>query len=231
MKITAIILAGGKGTRVGANIPKQFIEINGKPILAYTLEVFERNPLINDIIVVCIEGWEEVVRSYIQTYSISKLCKVISGGQSALESIRLGINALESKDNDIIVLHEGVRPLVDADCINNVINDSKKYGAAISATPLTDHVVQTGLNGELAYIPRENTFRTATPQAFRFSSLVNAFAESDKTGIGKESAFIGTMMIDLGKKVALSKGSEKNIKITDPADIWFFSHNLDPHNI
>ncbi|MCR4859329.1 MAG: 2-C-methyl-D-erythritol 4-phosphate cytidylyltransferase, partial [Bacteroidales bacterium] len=123
MKTTAIILAGGKGTRVGATIPKQFIEIKGKPILVYTLEAFERHPLIDQIIVICIEGWEETVRSYSSLYSISKLQLVISGGTSALDSIKRGIKALKCDDNDVLVIHEGVRPLVDEMSINKVLND------------------------------------------------------------------------------------------------------------
>ena len=232
MKVTAIILAGGKGTRVGATIPKQFIEVAQKPILVYTLDAFERHPLINQIQVVCIDGWEETVLSYAEKFSISKLTGVVSGGESALESIRKGIDALTCDDDDIVVIHEGVRPLVDEECISNVIRDSESFGAAISTVPLTDHVVQLKEPGDkISYIPRENTFRTATPQAFVYRTLMSAFEESDRTGIGKNSSFVGTSLIDLGRKIALSKGSEKNIKITDPADIWFFSHNLDPHNI
>ena len=232
MKVTAIILAGGKGTRVGATIPKQFIEVAQKPILVYTLDAFERHPLINQIQVVCIDGWEETVLSYAEKFSISKLTGVVSGGESALESIRKGIDALTCDDDDIVVIHEGVRPLVDEECISNVIRDSESFGAAISTVPLTDHVVQLKEPGDkISYIPRENTFRTATPQSFVYRTLMSAFEESDRTGIGKNSSFVGTLLIDLGRKIALSKGSEKNIKITDPADIWFFSHNLDPHNI
>ena len=137
--IHALILAGGIGTRVGAGKPKQFIEIGGKPILIHTLDKFQKHPLIDQIAVVCVEGWEEEVRSYRETYGLSKLESGVTGGRTALESIRRGIESLESAEDDIIVIHDGVRPLVDEKTITNVITDCQRYGGAYRCPDIGCH--------------------------------------------------------------------------------------------
>ena len=219
----ALILAGGIGTRVGADKPKQFIEIGGKPILVHTLEKFQKHPLIDRIAVVCVEGWEDEVRSYQQTYGLSKLESVVTGGRTALESIRRGVDSLASSEDDIIVIHDGVRPLVDERTITNVIIDCQRYGGAISSVPLIEHVFFKGNEEtDLHYIPRENAYRTVTPQAYTGAKIRRAFQKSDETGIGANAPFIGIMMVDLGEPVCLSQGSEENVKITDPKDINYF---------
>ncbi len=221
--IHALILAGGIGTRVGADKPKQFIEIGGKPILIHTLDKFQKHPSIDRIAVVCVEGWEEEVRSYRETYGLSKLESVVTGGRTALESIRRGVDSLTSAEDDIIVIHDGVRPLVDEKTITNVIIDCRRYGGAISAVPLIEHVFFKGdEETDLHYIPRENAYRTVTPQAYTGAKIRRAFRKSDETGIGANAPFIGIMMVDLGEPVCLSQGSEENVKITDPKDINYF---------
>lgn len=219
----AVILAGGKGLRLGAAVPKQFVQINDKPILVYTLEKFESHPLIDRIIIVCVEGWEEEVRSYRNKYGISKLVRVVTGGRTALESIRLGVQNSEAKPDDIIVIHDGVRPLVDDESITHVIEDCQIYGGAISAIPLVEHILFVGEEPtDLSYIPRENAFRAITPQAYTREKIESAYKISDEKGVGTNSAFIGTLMMDVGEKICLSKGSEQNIKITDPKDLSYF---------
>ena len=219
----ALILAGGIGIRVGADKPKQFIEIGGKPILVHTLEKFQKHPMIDRIAVVCVEGWEEEVRSFRHIYGLSKLDSVVTGGRTALESIRHGVDSLASSEEDIIVIHDGVRPLVDEKSITNVIIDCRRYGGAISAIPLIEHVFFKGdEETDLHYIPRENAYRTVTPQAYTGAKIRRAFRKSDETGIGANAPFIGIMMVDLEEPVCLSQGSEENVKITDPKDINYF---------
>lgn len=221
--VYAIILAGGIGVRVGADKPKQFIEIKGKPILVHTLEKFENHPLIERMIVVCVEGWEQAVYGYKQKYGLTKLYSVVTGGKNALESIYRGVVNAEAQSNDILVIHDGVRPLVDAKSITEVINDCHLYGGAISAVPLAEHILLAGSErSDLKYLPRENAFRAITPQAYTLTKILTAYQKSRETGKGINSAFIGTLMLDVGEKVCLSKGSEQNIKITDPKDLSFF---------
>ena len=208
---------------MGAEIPKQFIEVHGKPILAYTLERFEKHSEIDAIEVVCIQGWEEQVRDYSTKYGITKLKSVVTGGNSALESIKIGVDNLHANDQDIIMIHDGVRPLVDDQTISNVISDCQQYGGAIAAISLVEHIFYMGDNRtDLHYIPRENAFRTVTPQAYRLSKIKSAFKKSEETGAGKDAPFIGILMMDVGEEVCLSKSSDNNIKITDPKDVTFF---------
>lgn len=225
--ITALIIAGGRGIRMAADIPKQFIEVDGKPILAYTIEKFERHPAIDSIYIVCIAGWEDYVRDFVGTLGFRKVQGIVTGGDSALSSIKKGMDALPCSSDDIVVVHDGVRPLVDAASIDAVIADCSICGGAISSFPLTEHIVYAdGHQTDLKYIPRENAFRTITPQAYKYGKVIRAYQKAEETGIGKNSAFIGTMMMDLGEPVCLSKGSEKNIKITDPRDLIYFKSEL-----
>lgn len=227
MKITAMILAGGSGTRIGGDIPKQFLKVGGKPILAYTMERFQRHPAIDSMVVVCVDGWEDEVWGIARSHGIGKLSAVVPGGSSALASIRKGAEAIACGDDDMVIVHDGVRPLVDDASIDAVIADCRQYGGAISAVPLIEHVVYVGdERTDVHYIPRENAFRTITPQAYLYGRMMHAFRLSEQTGKGAGSAFIGTLMMDLGEKVVLSKGSEKNIKITEPKDLVYFETML-----
>ncbi|MBQ6179661.1 MAG: 2-C-methyl-D-erythritol 4-phosphate cytidylyltransferase, partial [Bacteroidales bacterium] len=126
---TAIILAGGSGVRMGAEIPKQFIEVNGKPILVYTLEGFQAHPLVDEIGVVCLDGWHDRLRKYAKDFSISKLKWIISGGNTGQESIRNGVFHLEGKcdEKDIIVIHDGIRPLIEPFVLTDVIEKCNEY--------------------------------------------------------------------------------------------------------
>ena len=219
----ALIVAGGKGARMSCEIPKQFIEVKGKPILAYTLERFEKFPFIDSIYIVCLAGWEEFVRKFVRGLGFQKVQGVVPGGDTALASIQNGVDALSCGDDDIVIVHDGVRPLVDEESVRAVIDDSAEYGCAVSSIPLTEHLAYVNESRLTeSYLPRENAFRTVTPQAYRYSKLISAFRKSAETGIGRNSSFIGTMMMDLGEPVCLSKGSEKNIKITHPHDLVYF---------
>lgn len=140
MSNIALIIAGGAGRRMGWDIPKQFINVYGKPVLLYTLEGFEKHPMIDVIEVVCIDGWHDAVWAYCRQFNISKLKEVISGGSTVQESIRNGVFHLEGKvaQDDIIVIHDAIRPLVDASVLTDVIQTAKKYGNAVSSLPYNE---------------------------------------------------------------------------------------------
>ena len=131
----AIIIAGGVGSRMGQEIPKQFINVNDKPILIYTLEAFQKHPDIDAIEVVCIDGWEDILRAYAKQFGITKLKWVVKGGATGQESIRNGVYNLRDKceEDDTIIIHDGIRPLVDDFVLNDVIVKAKKYGNAVTA--------------------------------------------------------------------------------------------------
>jgi len=226
----AVIIAGGSGHRMGQDIPKQFINVYDKPVLIYTLESFQRHPQIDAIEVVCIDGWHDVVRAYANQFNITKLKWIVSGGKTGQESIRNGVYNLEGKcdDDDIIVIHDGIRPLVDETVLSDVIVKCEQYGNAISALPYYEQIfIVDDEVSTTKYIPRETLRRVATPQAYRFSKLKWAYHEAFEKEIGiYGSSYTNTMMTELGERLYFSAGSEKNIKLTTKDDLEMFKAYL-----
>ena len=228
MKKIAIILAGGVGNRVGQDIPKQFLNVNDKPILIYTLEGFQNNPAIDEIEVVCKEGWHDLLWAYANQFNITKLKYVITGGTSAQESIRNGVFNLENKaeKDDIIIIHDGVRPMVDEEVLSDVVAVCEKYGNAVTSLPYNEQIFvvnEDDNNTTSKYIPRETLRRVSTPQAYMFGELDESYHYAFENEIGiYGSSYANTMMVELGKTLHFAAGSDKNIKITTRDDIELF---------
>ncbi len=228
----AIIIAGGSGQRMGQDIPKQFINVYDKPILIYTLESFERHPQVDAILVVCIDGWHDVLRAYAKQFGISKLKWIISGGASGQESIRNGVFHLETiaAPDDLIIIHDGIRPLVDDSVLSDVLAKAKIYGNAVSSMPYNEQIfVIDPENPEttMQYIPRETLRRVSTPQAYRFDLLDVKYHEAFEKEIGiYGSSYTNTMMVELGETLHFAAGSDKNIKLTTKDDLELFKAYL-----
>lgn len=226
MAITAIILAGGSGIRMGQEIPKQFIDVMGKPVLVYTLEAFQKHSFIDTIEVVCIDGWQDAVWEHADRYEINKLKWVVSGGETVQESIRNGVFHLEGKvsDEDIIIIHDGIRPIVDETVLSDVIEKAQQYGNAVSSLPYNEQIFI--MDDEIStkkYIPRETLRRVSTPQAYKYGKLKRFYQEAFERGIGiQESAYTNTLMADFGERLYFAMGSEKNIKLTTKEDLEIF---------
>ena len=222
----AIIIAGGSGHRTGQDVPKQFLHVNNKPILIYTVEAFQRHPQIDDIELVCIDGWHEVARAYAKQFGISKLSRVISGGTTSQESIRNGVYALENvcREEDIIVIHDGIRPMLDESVLSDVIAKCAEYGNGVTALPYNEQIfVADDEISTTRHIPRETVRRVSTPQAYKFGKLLWAYHEAFEKGIGIQgSSYTNTMMVELGERLYFSAGSDKNIKLTTKDDIEIF---------
>ena len=220
----AIITAAGKGERINQDIPKQFLHIEDKPIIIYTLEVFQHHPSIDAILVVCLDGWHEILWAYSKQYNISKLRWVVSGGLTGFDSIHNGIMELKKHcaDDDIILVHDGNRPLVSHEMISDGISVCTKFGSAVAAIPCTE-VVFKSINGNTIEeeIPRELLKRTQTPHIFRFGKLYWAHGEAEKQVL-KNIAASCSLMWYLGEPIYFYQGSEKNIKITLLEDIDVF---------
>lgn len=226
MKNIALIIAGGSGVRMGSNIPKQFIAVNGKPILAYTLDSFEKFPLVDEIIVVCVEGWEGKVWEYKEKYGITKLSFIVRGGNTCQESIRNGVFYLEGKvdDDDNVIIHDGIRPLVQDDVLYDLIEKCDKYGNAVTSMPYNEQIFLMDDDiSTISYIPRDTLRRVATPQCYKFNLLDEKYHEaySKKVGI-YGSSYTNTMMVELGVRLYFAKGSDRNIKLTTPGDLEIF---------
>ncbi len=228
----AILIAGGSGKRMGQDIPKQFINVYDKPILLYTLESFEKHPQIDAIEVVCIDGWHDVLRAYARQFNITKLKWIVSGGASGQESIRNGVYNLEGKvkPDDIIVIHDGIRPLVDATVLTDVLIKAQKYGNAVTSMPYNEQIFiinPDNASTTKQYIPRETLRRVSTPQAYRFNLLDEKYHEAFAKKIGiYGSSYTNTMMVELGVTLYFAAGSDKNIKLTTKDDLELFKAYL-----
>lgn len=219
-----LIIAGGSGNRMHQDIPKQFITVNERPVIIYTLEAFERHPEIDVIAVVCISGWEQVLSAYARQFNISKLKHIIPGGTNGQESIRNGIMELERcyQSDDIVLIHDAIRPMVSAEIISDNIRVAKQYGNAITVIPCAEAMLETqnGIVSSGSY-PRDQLKRTQTPQAFRLHDICELHREALYAGITNSVASC-TLMIEMGKQVYFSIGSEKNIKLTTVEDLDIF---------
>lgn len=223
----AIIIAGGVGSRMGKDIPKQFIEVHNKPILAYTLQSFQNHPLIEAIEVVCIEGWENDVWAYVDKYGISKLKWITKGGASGQESIRNGVFNLKDKvsDDDNIIIHDGIRPLVEDFVIDDILEKCNRHGNGVTSMPYNEQIFLVDDDvSTVKYIPRETLRRVATPQAYKYWLLDEKYHEAFEKGIGIfGSSYTNTMMVELGVRLYFAKGSDRNIKLTTPGDLEVFA--------
>ena len=224
----ALIIAGGSGQRMNQDIPKQFLNVNDKPVIIYTLEAFQRHPNIDKIEVVCLDGWQEILRAYCKQFGISKLANVVEGGENGQSSIRNGLWDLKEMydENDLVLIHDAIRPMVSEEIISDAIRVCKKYGNSISVIPCAEAMLKTedGVSS-LEQIPRDNLKRTQTPQTFVLKDIVAAHEEALEKGITNSVASC-TLYIELGKKLYFSAGSEKNIKLTTPDDIDIFKSLL-----
>lgn len=226
----AIIIAGGSGSRMGQDIPKQFINVYDKPVLLYTLEGFQKHPQIDAIELVCIDGWHDVVWAYAKQFNISKLKWIVSGGSTGQESIRNGVYNLEGKVNsdDTIIIHDGIRPLVDETVLTDAIVKCNKYGNAVTSMPYNEQIFVA--DDELSttkFIPRETLRRVSTPQAYKFALLDEKYHEAYEKKIGiYGSHYTNTMMVELGVRLYFAAGSDKNIKLTTKDDLGMFKAYL-----
>lgn len=222
----AIIIAGGSGHRMNQDVPKQFLNVNDKPVIIYTLEGFQKNPEIDAIEVVCIDGWHDVLRAYARQFNIDKLKWVVSGGETAQESIRNGVFALRDVcgPEDIAIIHDGIRPMVEDFVLSDVLAKCREYGNAVTSLPYNEQIfVADDEKSTTKYIPRDTLRRVSTPQAYRYEKLLWAYekAFAEKIGIFT-STYTNTLMVELGERLYFAAGSEKNIKLTTKDDFELF---------
>lgn len=219
----ALIIAGGSGNRMGQDIPKQFMHVDDCPIIVHTLLAFERHPDIHGIAVVCLDGWQTVLRSYANQFSVTKLKWIFKGGESGMESIHNGIYGLREEGcqgEDLVLIHDAVRPLLSQDIISSNIAICQKYGYAITGIRCREAILESedGFSTTKS-IPRDKLIRTQTPQTFRLRNIIEAHEEAAVKGI-ENSVASCTLMAELGgREMHIVPGSEKNIKVTTVEDL------------
>lgn len=220
----ALLTAAGASTRMGQDIPKQFLTVNERPVIIYTMEVFQHHPEIDEIVVVCLKGWENILQAYANQFNITKLTRIVPGGESGQESIRNGICSLaeDHEREDLILVHDGNRPFLPSKMISDCIATAKAYGCAVATIPCQEAMVLTD-DGIVSTenIDRAHLKRTQTPHGFPLGKMCELHERAREEGIENTTATC-TLMMELGEPVYFYKGSEKNIKLTTLDDMDIF---------
>ena len=226
----AVILAGGVGNRVGAGIPKQFVEILGKPVLVYTIEAFQNHSEIDAIEVVCVKSHIEYMKDLIDKYSLTKVKWITEGGAEFQDSVLNGINNLSSvcSKDDIVLVHFGASPFIEADIITDAIRVCRQKGNAISTTPF---YLLSGVKDDdeksSRWIDRDTIACMSTPHAFKYGYIKDIYDRAIETGIINEvEPHTTTLMYKMSQTIYFSKGSQVNIKITTKEDLDLFEGYL-----
>lgn len=223
---TALIFAGGTGRRMHSDgIPKQFLELHGKPIIIYTLEHFEKHPEIDSIAVVCISSWIEQLKQMLVRFGITKVKWIVPGGATSQESTRNGLYAIakdQRPQDTIVLIHDGVRPLITADLIHQNIHLVKECGNAITIAPAIETVITTEDNKVVSNIIDRQKCRVArAPQSFYLADIIAMHERAEKERY-TEMIDSASLMIHYGVKLNLIDGPVENIKITTPSDYYTF---------
>ncbi|MDQ3711914.1 MAG: 2-C-methyl-D-erythritol 4-phosphate cytidylyltransferase, partial [Acidobacteriota bacterium] len=210
-----IVVAAGSGTRFGAEKPKQFLEILGKPLIIHTLERFESCPSIDEIVLVLPAVEIENFQKTVEKYNLKKLVKTVAGGKSRAESVFNGLNSIDSQQTKIVAVHDGARPLVSSEEITRTIEKARETGAACLVAEVTDTIKEVRDGKIVGTIDRKLLRRALTPQTFRYEILKRAFETADLSEAITDECFL---VEKLGYEISIVEGSAQNIKITTQKD-------------
>lgn len=223
---TALILSAGTDSRFEMDVPKQFVNVNNRPMIVYTLERFQEHQEIDEIVVVCLDGWQEMVRAYSKQFGITKLKAILPGGKNAQQSTYHGLeymlNRMDMKQGDIVVIHDAIRPMVSKELITKSIQKCLKSGMGVAAIHVMDAIMRTedGKSG-FESIDRNTIMKIQTPQAFDFKYILDmhnkAIAEG-KTGFWDNTG----MLTSLGEQIYFFEGSDLNMKVNTTEDVAMF---------
>ena len=223
-KTVAIIMAGGKSSRNQQNIPNQFINVHNKPIIVYGLEAYESHPAVDDIYIVCLKGWEQIVEAYAEQYQITKLRGIIPAAASGILSVQNGITHVSKlyNENDIIIFQESTRPLVSVDMISKLLRACFEDDSAIICHSMSDYVQFQYKDGKAEYIDRNTVVELQSPEAYRLSFIKNVFSETKKMQHPLTESCIAMLLYNLGYKINFIEGHVNNMKIIRQEDITVF---------
>ncbi len=221
---TALLFAGGTGRRMNSRSkPKQFLSVHGKPIIIYTIEHFEDHPDIDNIVIVCLESWIEELRDYIALYGIKKVTAIVPGGNTGHDSIYNGLMTMKNtcKADDIVLIHDGVRPLITSELITENIATVKRCGNAITSEPARESVVVSNDGSVIDSVPeRSHMFVAKAPQSFYFGEISELYQRAHDDGL--QTIDSAHLLSIYGVKMNLIRSTPNNLKITEPADYYIF---------
>lgn len=222
MKIVAIVLAGGSGTRMKSTIPKQFLEIDSKPLIVYTLEKLEDSKHIHSIIVVCNSEYIDYLSTLVDKYQLHKIIKIVPGGESGIDSTYRGICAVPAVF-DTVLIHDGNRPMIDNQIIDNAISVYQIHGNAVSAIPTVELTYESkdGISS-LKYIDRDSIWKTHTPQLYKYNEVKEIYDRVFHNNPHPSYSSTTEMYCANGLRIYFSAGKTSNIKITYPEDLDIF---------
>ena len=224
MKNYVILLAGGVGKRMQADVPKQFIEVEDKPIVAYTIENFQKNRQIEKIVVVCVRDWVDELKQIVEKYNFTKVQWIIEGGSTGHDSIRNGVFFLKDKiaSEDYVIIHDAVRPILPQKVIDEVIHVAHENGNACSSVACHPPIVYTeDFKSGISDVDREHVMLTASPQVFKYSLVLDCYKRAEEEN-KHNFTFTSSLLIHYGKRIYFAKGTTSNIKITTKEDLALF---------
>ncbi len=227
----AIIFAGGTGKRMNTkSVPKQFLELHGKPVIIYTLEKYENHPEIDQIVMVCLESWIPYAKKLFSKFQLTKIVDIVPGGKTGQESIYNGImvaHRISSDESDIVLIHDGVRPMIDEGTITSCLSCVREHGNAITTTPAIETIFVNDQDGQVGNIfNRSRCMMARAPQCFYLKDIYAAHQRARTEG---KVDFIDSAMLmqHYGAKLYTVEGPVENIKITTPMDFYLFRAMLD----
>jgi 2-C-methyl-D-erythritol 4-phosphate cytidylyltransferase len=227
----AVILAGGSSSRNSEASPNQFIDVNGKPVIMYCLEAYEKHPSIDAVYIVCLSGWEQVLGTYINRYNITKFAGLISAGATGIESVKNAIDFISQRydtKKTTVVLQESTRPMISTALISKALVCCEQKGSAVAYRSMDEFVQFTqNKNGELNYINRESLYSIESPEAHPLSTLVSVFEEASRQSITLDDTCFAMFMHKLGHELCCFESSSNNIKIVRQEDIAYFKALLE----
>ncbi|MBQ8536344.1 MAG: XRE family transcriptional regulator [Clostridia bacterium] len=227
-RTAAVILAGGKSSRNQQNVPNQFINILGKPVIVYCLQAYENHPAIDDIYVVCLKGWEQIMAAYARQYRITKLKGILPGGPSGILSVKSGLDALRphyGKD-DIIIFQESTRPMINGNMISKLLQVCYEKGSVNLCQPMRDILQFTFKEGRASYVDRDSVVEAQSPEAYRFGVISQVFDAAEKRSHPLQESCCAMLMYNLGFEPNFVEGSVTNYKILRQEDIAIVSAML-----
>ena len=220
----ALILAGGVGARLHAGMPKQFVIVDDKPIIVYTLEAFQNHPSIDVIVIVSLPDYIDEIWRLVKEYHLSKVSKILAGGETGHLSTQNGVFGLQelAKPQDIVIIHDAIRPIVPSPIIDDLLTICQAHGNAVSSLPMQETVIMTDdqISGNKS-LDRKYVRRVQTPQAYVYQDLLRVYQQAAERHI-TDSVYCNTLFIDFGFRLYFSRGFANNVKITTSDDIALF---------